>query len=168
MIGVYARAALAGELTCAERAELLRLSLAGPRAAEWIAGRLAVHRLLGDVDVVSAADGAPVVEQGHVSISHDDAWVAVAADAGPIGIDLCARVHATRVARILERLGVATAAPLRAWTALECALKLRRLGVWTLLDRELAIDGDTVIGIGAPVRVTWHEARDYVVAWGCA
>ena len=165
---VFARCELSGSLTAAEHRELARLALRGPRAAEWTAGRLAAHRMLGDVDVMSAPDGAPIVEHGHVSISHDGDWIAVAAGADPVAIDVCGVEHAARVAKILSRLGIEPAAPLHAWTALECALKLRRLGIWTLLDRGVVVGGSCVRGLGAPVHVAWRTEPGYVVAWGHA
>jgi hypothetical protein len=167
---VFARAELRGDLTDAERAVMPR----GARAAEWTAGRLAVHRVLGEPrDVLVAGDGAPRVEGAEVSLSHDGGWVAVAVgDEGrAVAIDLCAAEHAERVAGVLERLGVAAGSPdaCVVWAALECALKLRRLGVWALVDAKLAVDvregGANVRGIGDEVAVAWRRDPEYVVAW---
>ena len=164
-------------LTDAERDQLDGSRFGEARAREWIAGRIAAHRVLdgaacGPVSTLGDAGGAPYLvgaELG-VSISHDGAWVAVAIGDGRVAIDLCAREHEPRLVRILDRLGVATDAhPGLVWAALECALKLRGRGVWSLLDADLAIEPEAhaarVLGVGAPARVTWALTGDYAMAW---
>jgi hypothetical protein len=169
---VFTRAELAGEeefLTSAERA----VAPHGARSTEWALGRAAAHRVLGDTrDVLVEPDGAPRVTDAALSLSHDADWIAVAVGepGSDVAIDLCALTHTPRVARILARLGVVAAAPPCAvWAALECALKLRRRGVWFLLDAALAvrlIDGGAVVrGIGEDVIVRWEVTETYALAW---
>jgi 4'-phosphopantetheinyl transferase-like protein len=171
-------------LTAAERDQLDRSAFCAARAREWTAGRVAAHRALAahvapgcELSVLGDASGAPHVAGADlgISISHDGAWVAVAVGDGRVAIDLCARQHDARLVRILDRLGVASdAPPAVAWAALECALKLRRRGVWSLLDADLAIDLATdlaidrearVIGVGPPARVAWTQTGEYALAW---
>lgn len=167
-------------LTGAERDQLDGSRFGEARAREWIAGRIAAHRVIGarasggpaDVSVLGGAGGAPRVVGAEVaiSISHDGGWVAVALGEGRVAIDLCAREHDARLVRILDRLGVASDAPPGlAWAALECALKLRGRGVWSLLEADLAIEreehGACVLGVGAPARVEWALSGDYAMAW---
>jgi hypothetical protein len=163
-------------LTAAERAALDRLGLAGGRAREWIAGRCAARRVLGGgADVLVADDGAPHVAGSPVaaSLSHDGAWVAVACGTGGVAVDLCARAHAPRLPRVLARLGVEAreADPCLVFAALECALKLRRRGVWSLLEGGLSVEGGgdraLVRGVGDDVRVGWRATGDYALAWAC-
>ena len=168
-IAVFARNELDDGLTAAEMRELVLLGYTGPRAAEWVAGRAAAHRVLGLVDVLADADGAPRVAAGVLSLSHDDNWVAVAtAPSGGIAVDLCSRTHAPRIATILQRLGI-HGDPCLTWAALECALKLRRQGVWTLVGARLAVEaagpGAVVRGIGEDVEVRWRNCGDYTLAW---
>lgn len=114
--------------------------------------------------VAHHADGAPylVGRDEHISISHDGAWTAVALCAAPVGIDLCLRAHAERATRILRWLGIDGG--VAEFAALEAALKLRRLGIERVLDRDIAIAGDLVYGLGEPIPVTLHEHPDFVVA----
>ena len=168
-VSVFMRDELDDVLTAAELRELHVLGLAGPRAAEWVAGRAAAHRLLGLVDVLSAPDGAPRIASGSLSLSHDGDWVAVAtAPSGRVAVDLCARAHRERVATVLHRLGVYGDACM-SWAAIECALKLRRRGVWTLLDRGMSVEpqgaGAVVRGIGDDVHVAWRSCGGYALAW---
>ena len=159
--------AVTGKLTPAE--ELACAQLGGRRRDEWALGRRAARALVGDASVLVAPDGAPIVDGQHVSISHDGGWIAVAVDARPVGIDLCRRAHAPRIARILAWLGVASdAEPVVAWAALEAVLKLRRRSIIELRDCALAVssEADSVLvrGLGESVRVTVCGAPAYVVA----
>ncbi len=161
------------------------------RRDEWIRGRVALRRLLGDdTSVIIAPDGAPLPVGGapcSVSLSHDGDWLAVAVAETPIGIDLCVRDHAARVARILAWLGVrGEVEPLAGWAALEAALKLRRLPIEALRDRAIEVgdanrpdrrpgvvetnalgsrpaDRIIVQGLGDPVTVSIRHADEYVV-----
>jgi 4'-phosphopantetheinyl transferase EntD len=164
-------------LTAAERVALAQLR--GSRRDEWIRGRLAVRRVLGDPDtsVLVRDDGAPLPTGGRpcsVSLSHDGSWIAVAiAPAGTgVGVDLCERAREPTVARILRWLDVRTSLdPLATWTALEAALKVRGLGIEALRDRALevrvtAADGARVHGLGADLTVRSRIFRDFVL--GCA
>lgn len=147
------------------------------RREEWIRGRLAIRRVIDDpaMSIVVDPDGAPRAVGGRpcsVSLSHDGAWIAVAVvgDGMRVGVDLCARQHASRVKRIHAWLGVVTTLdPVVAWTALEVGLKLRRLSVEALRDRELVVerrDGAVCVrGLGADATVMVRGERDYVVAW---
>jgi hypothetical protein len=171
-LAVYARADLpehVGALRGAERAELAAMRASPARAREWIAGRAAIRRAIGaEVEIATGADGAPRVAGHDVSLAHDGAWVAVAIGRGArVGIDLCDRAHAARLARILARVGAGAAGdPCRVWAALECVLKLRRRGVWSLLDGRASVDARGLVsGIGAPVQVAWASTRDYALAW---
>ena len=166
----------------ARLSDLERVHLAAIRGErrrdEWIRGRLAIRRLLGDpaTSIVVDPDGAPRAVGGtprSVSLSHDGDWiaVAVAGEGVRVGVDLCVRQHASRVKRIHAWLGVVTTLdPVVAWTALEVGLKLRRLSVEALRDRELIVEARggsiCVRGLGADAIVTVRAERDYVVAWG--
>ena len=176
-VDVFTRAELDDRLTAAELRELHLLGYEGPRAAEWVAARSAAHRVVGMIDVLAEADGAPRVPKGALSLSHDGEWVAVAtAASGRVAIDLCARGNREQVARVLRRLGV-FGDPCLSWAAIECALKLRRRGVWTLLgdgdagapDARVSVeahgDGAIVRGIGDDVRVSWRSGDGYALAW---
>lgn len=174
-VDVFTRSELDDSVTAAELRELQLLGYQGPRAAEWVAGRSAAHRVLGMVDVLAEADGAPRVASGALSISHDAEWVAVAtAPSGRVAVDVCARANRERVARVLQRLGV-FGDPCLTWAAIECALKLRRRGVWTLLGDDsasrtsIAVEpqgaGAIVRGIGDDVRVAWRACDGYALAW---
>ena len=148
VIPTYAVPPDADRLTGTERAALAGVHGAR-RRDEWIRGRLAIRRVLGDDagSVLAGADGAPVVDGGtarSVSLSHDGGWIAVAAAGAEwrLGIDLCLRAHAERVARILAWLDVrlgTTVDPVAAWCALEVGLKLRRWSIEALRDRALAV-----------------------------
>jgi hypothetical protein len=127
----------------------------------------------------------PAVEAGCVSVSHDGEWFAVAVADSNVGIDLCSRVHATRIAKILAWLGVGgdPIEPVSAWAALEAVLKLRRLGIEELRGRLLELRarepgvsenrtrpglpsaGIVVVGIGEPAMVQLRCEDDYVIAW---
>jgi hypothetical protein len=172
-VAVFTRAELDDSLTAAELRELHLLGYQGPRAAEWVAGRAAAHRVLGMIDVLAEADGAPRIADGALSLSHDGGWVAVAtAPSGRVAVDLCARTNRDRISRVLRRLGV-YGDPCMAWAALECALKLRRRGVWALLGDgdavPLSVDPDgagaVVRGIGEDVHVAWRSGDGYALAW---
>ena len=90
-----------------------------------------------------ATDGAPLVADGHISRSHDGAWTAVALAPRAIGIDLCLRSHAPRIAKILRWLAIeCDADPIAQFAALEAALKLRRRSIEHLLARTVRISRD--------------------------
>ncbi len=158
-------------LSATERVALVAIRGAR-RRDEWIRGRLAIRRVLGDpaASVVVAPDGAPEVigRACHVSLSHDGDWIAVAIHDALVGIDLCVRAHGARVARILAWLGVrGDVDALAGFAALEAVLKLRRLPIEALRDRPLALatrDRAIVVsGLGDPVTVRLHHAPEYVV-----
>ncbi len=167
-IAVVRADSVTGSLTPSEQTVLA--SIRGPRRREeWTRGRFAAHQLV-EGDVLVDADGAPHVATGHISISHDGAWIAVARDTAPIGIDLCARTHAARIPTILRWLGVTAddIDPVAQWAALEAVLKLRRLSVEALRDRAIelrTVDGAIIVrGIGADVRVSVRADPEFVVA----
>ena len=187
---VRAPAPRPGLLTRTERAEVERLRYRGRRRDEWIAGRLAARRVLArrlgagarDVSVVADPAGAPRVTGGPaplaISLSHDGGRVAVALapGRGRVAVDVCDRAHADRLPAILARLGVADghADACAVWAALECALKLRGLGVTALLGAPLAIaaTGDAtgsdrlrVSGLGAAAVCQVASRGDYALAW---
>ena len=157
-------------LTPDERALLDALGFAGARAREWIAGRVAVRRAIArSGSVLADASGAPTCEGWSVSISHDGDWVAVAADrVARVAVDVCCISRAERAERILARLGVRAEDPCLAWAALECALKLRGRGVWSLLDGALAVTDGRVSWIGGDVDVQSRVHPDYRLAWAVA
>lgn len=163
------------------------------RRADWIRGRLLVRTLLpASAGVVVAPGGAPrLVEGDHaVSISHEPGWIAAAVRPGVgarLAIDLTLPRERPRIARALQRLGVACdVAPEAAWAALECALKLTQAPFEALLGGGLAVlacrrttgrhrgrdrdrDADRtpaamVHGLGAPLRVQLFAGRGYLVA----
>lgn len=159
-------------LTPPERRFLAGAGFPPARRAEWIRGRRAAHQVLpAGTSVLTARDGAPVlrgVAGRGVSISHDGPWVAVATSGGAraVAIDVVPRAHAARLRPVLARLAPAGRAavddPVRAWAALECALKLRRISITAILDRRLGLRrrGRAVVvtGLGAPVRVRFATA----------
>ena len=177
-------------LTRAERRCLVDARFGVRRRAEWIAGRVAARRalcrLLGDeaapVSVISAPNGAPRAlgrPDLSISLSHDGPWVAVATSHRRRGwtrvaIDLCDARHDDRVRRLLERLSLdgigGPLSPCATWAGLECVLKLRGLGISSLLDARLGlshVEGGTVeiAGLGASATVTVAETESFALAW---
>lgn len=166
-------------LTSREQAFLEAAGFAAARRAEWSRARSLAHRVLpAGASVLSARDGAPRLLGApglSISLSHEGAATAVAVRrGGRVAIDLARRLHARRLAVILSRLaplGRGCDDPVRAWVALECALKLRRLSVYSLVGRSLALRrsgaGVEVAGLRAPVRVRLVEQGGLVlgVAW---
>ncbi|HEY8145358.1 MAG TPA: hypothetical protein VIG06_21900 [Kofleriaceae bacterium] len=129
-----------------ERSCLERLDLNDARRAEWIAARLGLAGILPTgAHVVTSPDGAPEVVGAAwaASIAHEDGWVAVAArpGGGRVAIDVVPDSAAPAAARALARvrLSGSDCAPAAAWAALECAAKLRGVGVALLLDRRVRI-----------------------------
>ncbi len=128
----------------------------------------ALHHFIGR-DVEHDADGAPRIPDHHISLSHDGDYVAVVVGEEPVGIDVCLRAHAERARNILRWLGITVPIdPCAQFAALEAALKLRRLGIERLLDRDVTLhaDGDTVVvrGLGDDIRVDVRIEHDHVVA----
>ncbi|HEU0035979.1 MAG TPA: hypothetical protein VFQ53_35450 [Kofleriaceae bacterium] len=160
----------AGALSPAERAAVA--TLPAIRRDEWIRGRCAIKRVLGPTaSTTIAGDGAPRLEADprHVSLAHDGAWFAVAVADAPIGIDLCRRAHASRVAAVLGSLGIVVPDPVAGWAALEAVLKLRRWSIDALLGRDAAVaaagDRLEIRGLGAPVYAVLICDPAYVAAW---
>jgi phosphopantetheinyl transferase len=173
-------------LTRTERAEIERLRYGGRRRDEWIAGRLAARRVLarrlgpgaGDLSVVTDPTGAPRVTGGAtplaISLSHDGGWIAVAVapGLGRVAVDVCDRAHARRLPAVLARLRLAdgNADACAIWAALECALKLRGVGVTALLGARLAVApmgvaSLRVSGLGATAVCQVCSRPDYALAW---
>jgi len=173
-------------LSDGERDALARAGFRGARRDEWIAGRLAARWMLArrlgddarDVSVLADPDGAPRASGGRsplaISLSHDAGRVAVAAQPGRgrVAVDICARIHDRRLPAILDRLRVPHARrnPCAIWAALECALKLRRLGVTALLDARLRVlaagaQALRVSGLGADIACRLASRRGFVLAW---
>jgi hypothetical protein len=165
-------------LTPAERQELAAFGFGPRRRSEWVAGRLAAQRALGmwlgpgaALGLSTEACGAPRSSAGSVSLSHDGSWVAVAFSSGRAAIDLCSLAHAERLRPILRRLSLDEAGchPCEAWAALECALKLRREGIASLLDRRLGLERHArrirVLGIGAPAEIEVALEPGYALGW---
>lgn len=149
-----------------ERAWLDRIDARPQRRDDWIAGRLGLARLLpAGAHVLARADGAPDVigADWMASISHEDGWVAVAArpanGGGRIGIDLVPDSASQAARRALTRVQLCgdTAEPAVVWAALECAVKLRGVGVAALLDRRIHLEdlggGLRIDGLGRPARI---------------
>ena len=173
------------QLTAAEQEALAEARFGAEREREWIAGRAAAHRALtaclgqqaAGMSVINDPSGAPRIlgrEDVAVSLSHDDARVAVAVSTGPgrrAAVDLCGLARAARVAGILERLGVPSNGlhPCLTWAALECALKLHHRSVWSLLDaRPTAREYDGVIDVRFAQReatVNFALTSTYAIAW---
>ena len=191
LVSVFDRGSLDAReerLTRPERLALDRARFGPRRRAEWIAGRVAARRALtgwlGDaaraLSIVSAPDGAPTIPERpdlSISLSHDEAWMAVATAHRParVSVDLCDRRHDDRARALLDRLSVdggtgASLSPAAAWAALECTLKLRGLGIAALLDARptLAPAGAGAVrvsGLGARAVVSFSEAPDFALAW---
>lgn len=154
-----------------ERRWLDRAPRAPERRADWIAGRLGLALLIG-APVLADEDGAPAVAGWAASIAHDDGWVAVAARPSPgrVGIDLVPDRLAPSAARALARARSSGEAgdPASSWAALECAAKLRSIGVAPLLDRsvQLCRRGDLVRvdGLGRPILVWLRRLPGAVLA----
>jgi hypothetical protein len=189
-VAVFDRAGLdeSEALLTGEERRCLDHARFGPRRrAEWIAGRVAVRRSLSSwlgegaepVSVVSAPSGAPRAlgrPDLSISLTHDGAWVAVAAThgAGRAAVDLCDGRYGERIGRLLDRLVVdgdgARLSPCAAWAALECTLKLRGLGIASLLDARLVVSRveprvAQVSGLGASASVSLAETEDFALAW---
>ena len=172
-------------LRSAERRHLRALGAAPQRQEEWIRGRVAIRRALAarlgpravSCQVLACPDGAPrVVGLAYrASLSHDGPWFAVALAPGRtarIGVDLCRRVHARRLETILGRLterGLQLD-PVVQWAVLECVIKMRGLGITTLLGSGAELRRDSrrvrVEGIGPSTSVHLMERPEFVVAWG--
>lgn len=171
-------------LRLAERRELRALRLRGSRREEWIRGRVAIRRAVArwlprasTCRVQTEPSGAPLVVgvDCTVSLSHDGRWFAVALAPGRavrIGVDLCRRVHADRLAPILRRFirrGVQLD-PVLQWAALECVFKMRGWGITALIGSDAIVrrDGQRVLvrGIGPDVSLHVIDRREFVVVWG--
>lgn len=189
-VAVFERAGLGeGEemLTHQERRCLDDAGFGPRRRAEWIAGRVAARRALcswlgddtGAVSVVSTSNGAPRIlgrPELSISLSHDGPWVAVAATHGPgrVAVDLCDCRYGDRVSRLLDRLAVnhngARVSPCAAWAGLECTLKLRGLGIASLLDAQLMVSQvkpgvAQVSGLGVCATVNLAETENFALSW---
>ncbi len=168
----------------AERRELRALRFLGPRREEWIRGRVAIRRAVARwlphvprCRVQTETNGAPLVVgvDCTVSLSHDGPWFAVALAPGralQVGIDLCRRVHADRLAAILHRFigrGVQLD-PVVQWAALECVAKMRGLGITTFVRSDATVrrDGRRVLvhGIGPDASIHVIDRPEFVMAWG--
>lgn len=181
-----ARAAREGLLSEAERAQVAALGWGGRRRNEWVRGRLAARLALvsrfggaaARLSLLTDGDGAPRLEGGAdcaVSLSHDGDLFAVAiADgaAARVAVDICLQRHEDRLRRIFSRLAVrgAKADVVAGWAALECFLKLRRLGVAALLDNALTLatsaDRVRVSALGSTASFSLLRNPRFVVAWG--
>ena len=171
-------------LAPAERVELAALGFGPERRREWVAGRVAVRvaleRWLGagatPRGLTTEPCGAPRLsgrEDSPVSLSHDGPWVAVALSARRrVAIDVCSRAHGERLGPILRRLALHAVGlhPCQTWAAVECALKLRRRGITSVLDAAVTVEprGRQVIvgGIGAPAAVAVTLEPSFALAWG--
>ncbi len=156
-----------------ERRWLDRVPRVPERRADWIAGRLGLSFLIASgAPVLADADGAPQVRGWAVSVAHDDGWVAVAARPSPgrVGVDLVPDRLASSAARALARTRASGDAgdPASTWAALECAAKLRAVGVAALLQRPVGLcrRGDLVRvdGLGRPTLVWLHRLPGAVLA----
>lgn len=171
-------------LRLAERRELRALRLLGARREEWIRGRVAIRSAVARwlpqarrCRVHTEPSGAPSVVgvDCSISLSHDGHWFAVALAPGRalrIGIDLCRRVHAHRLARILRRFterGVQLD-PVVQWAALECVLKMRGLGITALVGSRAVVRraGPHVLvhGLGPDASLRAIDRPEFVVVWG--
>jgi len=173
-------------LTEAERAQVATLGFGQRRRNEWVRGRLAMRRALvsrfGEaatgLSLLSEPDGAPRLEGKEdcaVSLSHDGDYfaAAIAEKCGlRVAVDICLREHEPRLQAIFSRLSVRRTSVdvVTGWAALECFLKLRRLGVAALLDTALTLaissDGVEVSALGSTVSFSLLRQPRFVVAWG--
>ena len=89
-------------------------------------------------------------------------------------VDLCDARYDGRVGRLLIASPIdITRHPsftCAAWAGLECALKLRELGIPSLLDARLRVSRveagiARVSGLGAPATVNLAETQDFALAW---
>lgn len=150
--------------------------MTGSRRAEWVAARLGLAGILPTgAHVVTGPDGSPRVigAAWAASIAHEDGWVAVATrpGGGRVAIDLVPDSAAPAAARALARVRPRgdDCAPAAAWAALECAAKLRGVGVALLLDRRVRIatrgsDALAVEGLGRAARVRLHRLPGALLA----
>lgn len=172
-------------LRLAERRELRALRFRGRRREEWIRGRVAIRRAVAAwlaprasrCRVHARPNGQPQVLGADcaVSLSHDERWFAVALAPGNtlrVGVDLCRRVHAERLAPILRRFttrGVQLD-PVVQWAALECVLKMRGLGITALLGTNATLRREgrqvRVEGLGHSATLHVLERPEFVVVWG--
>lgn len=130
------------------------------------------------LSLLTEPDGAPRLEgkaDCAVSLSHDgDYFAAAIADKRGmrVAVDICLREHEARLQTIFSRLAVRAASVdvVAGWAALECFLKLRRLGVAALLDTALTLgmcaDGIEVSALGSTVSLSLLSRPRFVVAWG--
>lgn len=173
-------------LTKAESAQLRALGFGQRRRSEWVRGRLAMRRALvsrfGEaatgMSLLSEPDGAPRLEgkaDCAVSISHDgDYFAAAIADKSGmrVAVDICLLEHEARLQTIFSRLTVRGACVdvVAAWAALECFLKLKRLGVAALLDTALTLamssDGVEVSAPGSIAFFSLFRHPRFVLACG--
>ncbi len=166
-------------LTDTEAALVAERRLTPERRHAWIRGRALVHRALGlSESVLSGTDGAPRVVGGgwRVGFSHDGPWTAVVAcrpaDAARVATDVVA-CDPPRAARALARVRVTAGRgvdAVAAWSALECAVKLRARHVTWLLDRSVGVATTAcgalaVRGVGAPLAVRIARLPGATVCW---
>ena len=181
------RAAREEWLSEAERAHVAALGFGERRRNEWVRGRVAARGKLtakfGDevaagLSLLSDEDGAPRLEGKSdcaISLSHDGDYFAVAiSDAAltRVAVDICLPQHQARLHRVFSRLGMSIRKRdlLAAWAGLECFLKLRRMGIATLLDTPVMLtlsdDGIQVSAFGSTVSFALLRHELFVVAWG--
>jgi hypothetical protein len=173
-------------LSEAERAQLRAMCFGARRRNEWVRGRLAMRRALlsrfGEeatcMSLLTEPDGAPRLEgraDCAVSLSHDGDYfaAAIANRRGMrVAVDICLREHEARLRAIFSRLTVrgASVDVVAGWTALECFLKLRRMGVAALLDTALTLtmwgDGIEVSALGSTASFSLLRHPRFVLAWG--
>ena len=173
-------------LTAQECTAFCRTATRTARRAEWVRGRVALHRTFdclapagaSGISFVSAPDGAPVVVDASgwwASLSHEGDHVAAVVADFPVGIDLCVRRAADKAAAVLSRLRHVSLpshhepSPASWWAALEAAIKLRRSSITTLLFTPVALDEGPagriqILGLGGPITVSTIQTPDYALA----
>ncbi len=183
-IGVAVRVACAppADLAALTRAEAALVATRGftpERRHAWIRGRALARHALGLTEsVLVGDDGAPRVagDRWRVGFSHDGPWTAVIAcrslRAARVVTDVAA-CEPARAARALARVRVDAGRgvdPVAAWSALECAIKLRGRHVGWLLDRRVAVavaagGALAVRGVGAPLVVRIARLSGATICW---
>ena len=153
-----------------------------PCGGALIAQRAALKALLARHNwpkMRQLANGKPILDKGHCSLSHGGGWVTAARSPFPIGVDVEASAERLHTARrrfvgpadqpILDHFGDNTETLCRLWTAKEAAFKVFGEGVdfltglqWDVFEGERARATATVQQ--QTLTVSWHHLAE-PAAW---
>lgn len=176
--------ALEDELSLLERDYLARQGFGEARRCEWMAGRVAAHRILArngihGGSILADPSGSPLwiheTTALELSLSHDGDYIAVAwrGEVGArLGVDVCIGSHREALDRILRRFRIAYVGcdSVSAWAALECAIKIRGKRIGDVLDdppQVMASDGTAVVQwLEEQVLVSLCRRSRFALAWG--